>query len=115
MPWPLAVILVPPFDVRTSPFIFRCFTRVLTAPSPSARPSHSASLLVLPLFSISWRATNTCTTSKESTLLGAYLLATLSSALMYVCICHLKHDASIYSFCASWIIHPILYITPTSI
>jgi hypothetical protein len=43
------------------------------------------SRLALPCFCMNCIAMKTCTTSKESALLGAYLLATFSSALMYMC------------------------------
>src|SRR2546428_4660684 len=112
MPLPFGVILVPPFEVCTTPCIFMCFTSVLTDPSPSAKLLDNASLLVLPLFLISCSAANTCTTSKERTLLGAYLLAIFSSALMYMCIGSARAHRRIYSLCASWINHPILYIMP---
>src|SRR3712207_1280193 len=110
--FPLTVNFVPLFEVSISPCIFRCFISVLTVPSPRTRPVHSAFLLVvlLLLFIIICKATNTCTTSNERTLLGAYLLVTFSSVMIYICM-HDISNAIHYLLSMGWINHPIVYIT----
>ncbi len=106
MPLPFAVIFVPPFDVSIMPFIFMCLTSVFTAPSPSASSLHSASLLARPRTCINCSATKTCTAPNERSLLGAYLLATFSIALTYVCTLFVALTG-IYFARPGWINRPV--------